>query len=168
VQDHTYRKPKPKTSLKLIKTKPDLRLGGDLPSEEMWPGKYLVICEGAWIQERGQRHNAVFQFSVVDGKFGGTALRHWITAADEGGFISPVGRYAHYCALALGRPLDETDPIDDPGEIFVGRHFLVFVGYRKSERAGGGGQVSEERALVRKDARDYLRVHQILSKEDLR
>jgi len=158
-------------TLKLVKTKANVRLGGVLPTEDMPPAKYLVVCENAWLEpmsKHTQKHRAAFQFRVVDGKYDGTALRMWIDgAADDGGFISPVGKYARQCAIALGRPLEESDPVDEPTQIFSGRRFVVSVGYRKSERAGGGGQFSDERAMIQKDDRDYLRVHEIISREDL-
>jgi hypothetical protein len=137
----------------------------------MAPGKYLVVCENAWLEpmnKHTQAHRAAFQFRVVDGKYHGTALRMWIDGAtDAGGFISPIGKYARQCELCLGRPLEDNDPIDEPGQFFSGRRFIVFAGYRKSDRAGGGGQSSDERAMIRKDAQDYLRVHEIVSREDL-
>jgi hypothetical protein len=161
----------PTPKLKLVKTKVKARLGGTLPTEGMAPGKYLVVCENAWLEpvsRHTQEHRAAIQFRVVDGKYHGVALRMWIDkAVDAGGFVSPTGKYARHCELALGRSLEENDPVDDPGQFFSGRRFIVFVGYRKSERAGGGGQSSEERAMLKKDDRDYLRVHDIVSREDL-
>jgi hypothetical protein len=161
----------PTPNLKLVKAKPNVRLGGTLPTEGMEPGKYLVVCENAWLEpvsKHTQEHRAAFQFRIVDGKYHGTALRMWIDgAADAGGFISPTGRYARQCEIALGHPLEEGDPVDEPAQIFAGRRFIVFAGYRKSDRAGGGGQFSDDRAMIRKDDRDYLRVHEIISREDL-
>jgi hypothetical protein len=134
----------------------------------MSPGRYLVVCENAWLEPVGKGHRAALQFRVVDGRYDGVALRMWIDeAADAGGIISPVGKYARTCAIALGRPLEEGDPVDQPGEFFSGRRFIVFIGYLKSERARGGGQSSDERAMIRKDEEDYLRVREIISRENL-
>jgi hypothetical protein len=36
--------------LKLVKSKADVRLGGTLPTRDMQPGKYLVLCESAWLE----------------------------------------------------------------------------------------------------------------------
>jgi hypothetical protein len=161
----TYHKPNPKGNLKLVIDKPAVRLGGSLPAEDMRPDKYLVTCEGAWLERRGQEYRAALQFRILDGKYHGVGLRMWLDkAADAGGFVSSSGKYARHCEVALGRPLREGDPVDEPGLIFSGRRFIVFVGYRKSQRAGGGGQNSDELAMVRKDERDYLRVHEILSR----
>ena len=159
---------KSKPSLKLLKTKPAVRLGGGLPTEDMAPGKYLSVCEHVWLEPTGKNHRAVFQFRIVDGKHGGIALRMWIDgAADAGGFISPIGKYARHCWIALGRELQDGDPVDDPGQFFSGRRFIVSIGYRKSELPHGKGRQSPELALIRKDSADYLRVHEIVSREDL-
>ena len=161
----TYPNQKTKASLKLVQgSKPaELRLGGVAPSTEMAPGKYLAQCETAWIEPVGKEHRVVLQFRVVDGKYDGVGLRQWLIASNGGGVISPNGRYARHCAIALGRPLETDDPVNDPSQIFAGRVFLVFVGYRKTEHPKGG-RSSDERAHIRKD-HDYLRVHEILSLE---
>jgi hypothetical protein len=156
--------------LKLVKPEGTVRLGGTLPTDEMQPGKYLVVCENAWLEsvrKHTQEHRAAFQFRVVDGKYDGTALRMWIDkAVDAGGYVSRVGKYAQQCEIALGRALEEGDPVGEPREFFSGRRFIVSIGYRKSERPGGGGQSSDQLAKTRKDDRDYLRVHEIISRED--
>jgi len=157
-----------KPKLRIVTTKPAVRLGGALPTMDMAPGKYLAVCENAWLEPMRKGHRAALQFRIIDGKYHGAAVRMWIdNAADAGGFISPVGKYARTCALALGRPLEEGDPVDQPADFLSGRRFVVLIGYRKSERAGGGGQSSDERAMMKKDDRDYLRVHEIISREDL-
>jgi hypothetical protein len=139
-----------------------------MPAEDMAPGKYLVACEGAWLEPTGKNHRAVFQFRIVDGKHHGTALRLWIdSAADAGGIISPYGKYARVCRIALDRDLAESDPVAEPAAFFSGRRFVVFVGYRKSESPRGRGRQSDDLAMIKKDASDYLRVHDILSREDL-
>jgi hypothetical protein len=162
----TDSKPNART-LQLVKSKPAVKLGGSLPAEDMPADKYLAVCEGAWLEPIGKKHRAVLQFRIVDGKYHGVALRQWIDdAADAGGFISPIGKYARHCWIALGRELQEGDPVDEPGQIFSGRRFIVFIGYRKSEHPGGKGRQSSEFAMIRKDD-DYLRVHEIVSREDL-
>jgi hypothetical protein len=164
-----YPNTKSKTTLKLVSAKSnanDLRLGGVAPTDGMAPGNYLVRCETAWIEPIGGQHRAVFQFRVVDGKYDGTGLRLWVIAANGGGVISPTSRYARYCALALGRPLESEDPVNDPAQIFAARFFLVNGGFRKTEHPKGG-RSSDENAKVRKPDSDYLRVHEILSREDL-
>jgi hypothetical protein len=168
MSNSTTASPKHKAvNLQLVKSKPAVKLGGSLPAEDMVPDKYLAVCEGAWLEPIGKKHRAVLQFRIVDGKHHGVALRQWIDdAADAGGFISPIGKYARHCWIALGRELQEGDPVDEPSQIFSGRRFIIFVGYRKSEHPGGKGRQSAEFALIRKDG-DYLRVHEIISREDL-
>jgi hypothetical protein len=162
-----YPSTKPKTSLKIVPTKSsDLRLGGVAPTDDMAPGRYLVTCETAWIESVGREHRAVLQFRVTDGKYSGVGLRQWVIAANGGGVISPTSRYARNCALALGRPLESDDPVNDPAQIFSDRFFLVQVGFRKTEHPRGG-RSSDERAMLRKDAADYLRVHDIIERVEL-
>ncbi len=168
--------PKSKTTplqlVKLVKPSPNIRLGGKLPTEGMGPDKYLADCDNAWLKPMSkytQEHDAVIQFRIVDGKYRGTGLRMWIDKAiDEGGIVSSIGKYAKACEIALGRPLEDSDPITRPGDIFSGHRFIIFVGYRKSRDAGGkGGPNREEWAMIRKGPDDYLRVHDIISREDL-
>ena len=162
-----YPNAKSKATLKLVPTKSnELRLGGVAPTDDMQPGRYLVTCETAWIESVGGQHRAVFQFRVNDGKYDGVGLRQWVIAANGGGVISPTSRYARYCALAVGRPLESDDPVNDPAQIFSRRVFLVQVGFRKTEHPKGG-RSSDDRALPRKDAADYLRVHDIIERVDL-
>jgi len=160
-----------RAKLKLVKPKANVCLGGTLPTQEMGPGRYLVLCDSAWldpVSKNTQEHKAVIQFRIIDSKFNGVALRMWIDkAADAGGIVSPIGKYARQCEIALGRPLEEGDPLDDPREIFGGHRFLVSAGYRKSELPKGRGRQSDDLALIRKDDQDQLRVHEILSVEDL-
>lgn len=129
----------------------------------MAPGTYLVMCEGAWIESIGKGSRAVLQFRVVDGKYGDVALRLWVIASDGGGYVSPGSRYARYCALALDRPLNSSDDISDPAQIFGGQNFLALVGYRKTDRQRGG-QASDENTRRRKDDADFLRVHDLMSR----
>jgi hypothetical protein len=108
----------------------------------MAPGKYLVECDSAWLEpvsKSTQEHKAVIQFRVVDSKFNGVALRMWIDkAADAGGIISPTGKYARHCEIALGRPLKEDDPVDEPRQIFAGHRFLVLLGIGCEQPKGKG------------------------------
>jgi len=70
------------------------------------------------------------------------------------------------CAVALGRPLDTSDDINNPASIFSGRIFKAFVGYRKTEKPRGGKE-NPKYALRRKDPKDGLRVHDLLAREEL-
>jgi hypothetical protein len=166
-----YRSTSKQSSLKVVlgggrgvKT-PALRLAGLAP-EGMHPGEYRVICETASLKQVGKAITAVLHHRVVDGPHTGTALKQWIPVSDETGVVSPTGRYAKYCAIALGRALDVDDPIGDPSAIFAGLVFLVQVGWRKTEKARGG-KASDELGLTCKDSNDYLRAHEILCREEL-
>ena len=143
-----------------------LRLGGLAPSSEMSPGEYTAACEGAWVEAVGKGTRVVLQFRVSDGEHTGTALRQWLPASDAGGLVSPMGRYAKTCAIALGRPLECSDDLNNPAAIFSGLIFSVLVGFRKTERQRGGTP-SESNAQRKKDDADFLRVHEILAREEL-
>jgi len=157
----------PKLAVVPKQSKPTLRLEGHAPSAEMLPGKYLARCESAWLEPIGKSFRAVLQFRTVDdGKFGGIALRMWMTVSDGGGVISRTSRYVRACQIALRRPVETDDPIDDPAQIFLNQNFLLQVGYRKTEGLRGG-MASAENAQRRKDDRDFLRVHEIISREEL-
>jgi hypothetical protein len=89
-----------------------------------------------------------------------------VPASDAGGLVSPMGRYAKACAIALGRPLDCSDDLNNPAAIFSGLLFSVLVGFRKTERPRGGTP-SDSNSQRKKDDGDFLRVHEILSREEL-
>jgi hypothetical protein len=156
-----------KAKLKLVtgSAPTELRVGGRAANDDIAPGKYLARCETAWIEPKGKNAVAVFQFNLIDGKYDGVAFRLWVTASDGGGMVSPTSRYGRYCALALGRPLESDDPVNDPAQIFAGRCFIAMVGFRKTESRGG--IASDQNAQRKKDERDFLRVHELLSREDL-
>ena len=144
----------------------ELRLAGVEPTQDMVPAEYLAKCEGAWLEPVGKGLRAVLQFVCVDGKHDGVALRQWLPIAEANVGVSPASRYARHCAIALGRPLTRDDQLGDPAAIFGGHTFVVFVGYRKTEKPKGG-MASDQNAYRKKDDFDYLRVHEIRSCEDL-
>jgi hypothetical protein len=104
----------------------------------------------------------VWQFEIVDGPHRGVGFRKWKTI-DRSCEVSRRSEYARACETALERPLEESDDLNDPGSIFTGKKFVVFIGYRKTERPGGGGRSSDELALQKKDESDKLKVHDIRS-----
>lgn len=165
MQSRHYHGQRAKSNQKLIAipTRPPaaLRLGGMDPAEDMQPGVYRVSCTGAAV-ERGR---IVINYQVIDGAHTGTSLRQWIPTPEDGE-VKPKSRYAQQCAVALGRPLDVGDNVNNPASIFSGRFFSVDVGYRKTEKPRGG-KYDETFALRRKDHDDGLRVHAILAREEL-
>ncbi len=166
----SYRSAQNKSNLKVVQGGAvkisNLHLGGLAPSDSMAAGQYRVACDSAWTEQIGKGVRVVLQFRVIDGPHTGTALRQWLMASEGGGVVSATGRYAKYCAIALGRPLDVDDNVGDPGSIFLGVIFSVDVGFRKTEQPRGG-KASDENALRCKDASDFLRVHEVLSREEL-
>ena len=108
----------------------------------------------------------VWQFRILEGEHTGTSLRKWLIPADTGGSVSPFGYYARICELALGRPLQANDDLNNPGAIFNGQIFKVSVGYRKTLKPKGG-PYSDKNALVQKDEKDRLRVHELLERTEL-
>jgi hypothetical protein len=163
----SYPTDRKKANLRLVPTeKPaDLRLGGLAPSPDMKPGEYTALCENAW-REVGKKIRIVWQFRNLEGEHAGTSLRKWLIPADAGGSVSPFSYYAKLCELSLSRPLRADDDLNNPGAIFGGRIFRVTVGYRKTLKPKGG-PYSDKNALIRKDDKDSLRVHEILERVEL-
>jgi hypothetical protein len=168
-QQYADRQNKSSAKLKLAhlpnKLPPRLRLGGFQPSENMPAGEYKITCEGASKKPWAQGWRIELKHRVVEGEHTGVALNQWIPV-DDSGVISPRSRYAAQCQIALGRPLEAEDDLNDPASIFSGRIFRAFVGFRKSEKARGG-KYSEENAMRCKDSSDGLRVHELLGREEL-
>jgi hypothetical protein len=158
---------KPRLKLAHLPTKPParLRLGGVEPSDDMPADEYKVQCEGASKQQFAKGLRIQLKYRVIDGPHTGTSLSQWITV-DDTGVISPKSRYALQCAVALGRPLEAEDDLDNPASIFLGRIFRAFAGFRKTDKARGGKH-AEGNEHRRKDSADGLRVHELLAREEL-
>jgi hypothetical protein len=144
---------------------PRLRLGGAEPSDGMEPGEYQVCCEGASKKSFAAGMRIELKFRVIDGDHTGTALRQWITI-DASGVISPKSRYAQQCGVALGRPVEPEDNLDNPASIFSGLIFRASIGFRKTDKPRGG-KPDPKNAGTRKDASDGLRIHELLAREEL-
>lgn len=160
MSESNYTTGRNKSRLKLahLPTKPAgrLRLGGMEPSDDMQPGDYKVQCVGACKQPFAKGLRVELKFQVIDGPHTGTALSQWITVHDSG-VISPKSRYAAQCAIALGRPLDAEDDLNNPASIFSGCIFKAFAGFRKTDKPRGGKH-AEGNEFRRKDSSDGLRV----------
>jgi hypothetical protein len=130
----------------------------------MEPGEYVANCEGATITSKGRTTIAMLEFRIIEGPHAGTALRQWITVPDVDGIVPIGSRYGRQCALALGREIESGDDLN-PAAIFKGKNFQVFVGYRMTEK--NGGSFNDDHARFRKDAKDFLRVHKLLTLEAL-
>jgi hypothetical protein len=140
-----------------------LRAGGLEPDDSMSPGEYIAHCEGATITTKGRSTVVVLEFRILDGPHSGTALRQWVTVPDVDGNVTCGSRYGRQCALALGREIEPGEELH-PAAVFKGKNFRVAVGYRMTEKIGGTS--SAENAEQRKDAKDFLRVHALLSVEE--
>lgn len=167
--DSNYSDVRDKSRLKLAhlpnKPPPRLRLGGFQPSEAMPAGDYKVSCEGASSQRWRAGLRIELKHRVIEGDHTGVALSQWITV-DASGVVSPRSRYAKQCEIALGRPLEADDDLNDPASIFSGRVFMAFVGFRMTDKPRGG-TTSPDNALRKKDRADGLRVHELRSRVEL-
>jgi len=138
-----------------------MQLSGLEPAADMEPGEYLGQCLSAVYEK--SKNRVVLQFAIIDGPHSGTAVPEYISGVN--GRIQPRSRYARECASALGRDLEAGDDLD-PAAIFKDKILRIDVGWRKSLHPGGG-KVSDDFALRRKDGRDFLRVHRIIGPGDL-
>lgn len=154
---------KSKNPLKLApaKVRPILRLGGIEP-HNMEVGPYKIACQGAGVHEKGK---PILLFRVAEGPHIGTALRKWLKIEQVNGQIRPGCSYAKLCELALGRELEPDESLE-PNEVFRGKIFLAFVGWRKTDRPRGG-QANDAHAHHQKDKKDFLRVHDLLERVEL-
>jgi len=143
-----------------------LRLGGVQPSENMPAGEYKIMCEGASKRPWAQGWRIELKYRVIDGDHNGVALNQWIPF-DASGVISPRGRYASQCEVALGRPIEAEDDLNDPASIFCGRFFNAFVGFRKTDKPRGGKNSDSTNPMRKKDHDDGLRVHDLLARVQL-
>jgi hypothetical protein len=152
-----FRKSNP--PIRLVTEKPPApHLSGLQPAGDMQPGEYTLSCVNA-VYNRFKKQ-VVLDYAVIDGEHAGTALRQWINGVSEN--MSPYSHYAGQCALALGRDLAADENLD-PALVFKGKLFRCKVGFRLSERPGGGR--SDERfSLYKKDEKDRLKVLSILAR----
>jgi len=165
-----YGEPNLKSKLKLAhlpnKPAPRLRLGGFQPSESMPAGHYKIICEGASKQSwRNGGLRIELKHRVIEGDHTGVALSQWINV-DASGIVSPRSRYALQCEVALGRPLEAEDDLNNPTSIFSGKTFQAFVGFRMTNKPKGGTS-HPDNALRKKDSADGLRVHELRARDEL-
>ena len=65
-------RPKLKVARLHTKTRTRLRLGGMEPSDDMQPGEYKVLCEGASWREFAKWIRVELKFRVIDGPHTGT------------------------------------------------------------------------------------------------
>ena len=151
----TKSKNPPQLKLAQAKVRPTLRLGG-VEAQNIKPNRYRIACQGAGADEKGK---PILLFRMIDPPHAGTALRKWLSITHVNGEVRPGSSYAKLCQLALQREVEPDESLE-PNEIFKGKIFLAFVGWRKTDKPRGGS-FSEENALRRKDDRDFPRVHEV-------
>jgi hypothetical protein len=149
--------------IRLVTEKPAARvqLSGLEAAPDMQAGEYLAQCVNAFLER--SKNRAVLEFTIIDGPHTGTALTQWINGVN--GSIQPRSRYAKECAAALGHDLSADDDLE-PGVVFKGKILVVYVGWRMTDKPGGG-KYSDEFSSHRKDGRDFLRVHHIIREGSL-
>jgi hypothetical protein len=136
-------------------------LSGLEPSAEMESGEYISnVFAVSYLRFKKQ---VVIDHKIIEGPHTGTVLRQWINEVT--GNVNPRSAYAKQCAAALGRELAAGDVLD-PVSVFKGKNFRVRVGWRMSEKPGGG-RYDEKLAMCRKDDSDHLKVHAILGPVEL-
>jgi len=150
-----------------------LRASGTQAPENMKCGEYIARCKHGEIKVRGSQVSAVLQFTVV-GRFAqtefveehaGVVLRQWFSLGKiEGGEddiildVQPHSKYSTAWSKAMGRPLKSTD--DPDPKAFEKKIFRVDVGFRSNS----GGTFSYKNLARKKDAKDFLRIHEIIEK----
>jgi hypothetical protein len=131
----------------------------------MTAGEYKVTCEGASKQPWKVGLRIELKHRVIEGEHSGVALSQWITV-DASGVVSPRSRYAKQCEIALGRPVEADDDLNDPASIFSGKPYRAFVGFRMTDKPRRG-TTNPDNALRKKDGVDGLRVHELRTREEL-
>jgi hypothetical protein len=150
------RKSKQPLKLTQAKVRPILRLGG-VEAHNIEPGRHRVACQGAGADEKGK---PILLFRMIDAPHTGKALRKWLNIAHVNGEIRPGSSYAKLCELALGREVEPDESLE-PNDVFRGKVFLAFIGWRKTDKPRGG-QFSDGNVLRCKDDRDFPRVHELI------
>jgi len=136
-----------------------LRATGSRATETTTPGRYIVQCTNARIQDKGNKTQVVLTLVICEqGWNDGMVLKKWYSLPSGDGGVSPHSQYGRACALALGRATGPDEDLD-PAPIFVGKCFEVDVGYRSNSL---DGELDEANREARKDDKDFLRVHKLL------
>jgi hypothetical protein len=122
------------------------------------PGERVAACVDATVIQRGDKRDnraqVLLTFEFENGEMG----KIWVEVKDP---LSATCRYMHLVRLALGGDPAAGTPLH-PKNVFEGKIFRVFVGYRKSASPRGKGKLADELAHTRKDDQDFLRIHDLL------
>jgi hypothetical protein len=126
------------------------------------PGERIAECIAAEARPRGNKWQLVLTFETQDAEIG----RMWVELPKpptSGSPFTSACRYMRLVRLALDREPGADAPVH-PENVFKGRWFRVYVGYRKSTGAKGKGQLADDLANERKGEGDFLRVHDLLER----
>lgn len=120
------------------------------------PGERIATCTGVEVRRRGNKWQAILTFDTEAQEVG----RLWVELPEP---LRPGCRYLRLVSLVLGREPEPGAPIH-PGNVFVGKKFMVFVGWRKSQRPAKGKQIFRDDLAFTgpKDPGDFLRIHDLI------
>jgi hypothetical protein len=117
------------------------------------PGERVATCTQARVGKVGNKVQVKLTFETDDGQLG----NHWIEIPEQ---LTTNCKYMREVRVALGRDPKPGAPIH-PGTVFEGKTFRVDVGWRKSRGKEMGDALAAEGP---KDAKDFLRVHDLLER----
>ncbi len=121
------------------------------------PGTRPATCTDVTLKQRGHRTLAVLSFTTDSGESG----RLWVEVPQP---ITAGCRFWRLVTLACGGTAPATGTALDAQHIFIGKRFSVFVGYRRTPNARGGGRADDALAMKRKDSADFLRISDVLER----
>jgi hypothetical protein len=148
-----------------------LRASGARAPDDMKSGEYIVRCQHGEVKTKGDKIVAELTYSVLgkytdrgfEKKHEGVVLKQWYSLGkvedDEDDIkidVSPHSKYGVAWSLPKGRPL-RSNEIPNP-KVFENKIFRVEVGFRSN----AGGTFSYKNLTKKKDAKDFLRVHETL------
>jgi len=128
------------------------------PSDGMVPADYVGKCKATSIVAKGNKKFAQLLHEITEGKYAGTELRQWEEIKATGKIIEDRSVYYEQCSIALGGQITPGESLD-PEDVFVGKTFVLRVGYSSKDEHG---RIDPKNTARKKYERDHLRVHRIL------
>ena len=116
-------------------------------------GERYAECVDAQVQLRGNMTQLVLSFETADGETG----RMWVQLQSP---ITSTCRYWRLATLALGDETPAPGKPVHPKNVFIGKFFRAHVAWRTD------GKNSETSLTGPKDAKDFLRVVDLLERTD--
>jgi len=141
------------------------------PSLSGQPGQRNALCIATEVKKRGRNFQLILTLETDDGETG----RMWVQLPEpkaKGSSLTPTCRYMRLVRIALGTTPNENTPLH-PANVFEGKRFRVFVGWRKSKTEDGGHAETGDKGRHTtyddnlalegpKGKGDFLRVHDLL------